>query len=140
MAMLELLLEAGLGPLADGQRKALVHIQAKLSETQQELEQLMLLGRTEAHSLTPAMHGLDLVRETWAIVVAIILGIPGALIGSRFNVASQLHLSAGTSSLTLAGLVSLIVTLFVMLIASGLGGWVGARYHEKVDRDVGATP
>jgi hypothetical protein len=73
-------------------------------------------------------------------VVGVTLGIPGALIGSRFNVASQLHLSASTNSLTLAGLVSLIVTLLVMLIASGLGGWVGARYHEKVDRDVGATP
>lgn len=76
----------------------------------------------------------------WAVVLAIIFGVLGAVLGSSFNVANQLHLSVSTGSLTLAGIVSLIVTLLVMLTASGLGGWVGARYHKSVDRDFGAAP
>lgn len=79
------------------------------------------------------MNGIGVV--VWTILMAVIMGILGALLGTKFNVASQLHLSINASSLTAAGLISLSVTLLVMLIASGLGGWLGARYHARIDRD-----
>ena len=79
-------------------------------------------------------NGLGVV--VWTILMTIILGVLGAVLGSRFNVASQLHLNIDTSSLTLAGLISLAVTLAVMLVAAGIGGALGARYHARIDRSV----
>lgn len=70
----------------------------------------------------------------WTILMVIILGILGALLGSKFNVASQLHLDVNVSSLTTGGLISLAVTLLVMLISSGLGGALGAHYHKRIDQ------
>ena len=75
----------------------------------------------------------------WTVLVALVLGILGAIFGSRFNVTDQLHLGVSPSSLTLPGVVSLIVTLVIMLGASALGGWRGSHYHRRVDRDVAAS-
>jgi hypothetical protein len=82
-----------------------------------------------------AKNGLGVV--IWTVVVAIVLGIAGAALGNRFNVASQLHLKIDTGTLTTAGLVSLAVTLLVMLAAALLGGVTGERYHRNIDRDAG---
>ena len=73
----------------------------------------------------------------WAVLFAIILGALGALLGSRFNVSSQLHLNVSLSSLSTAGLISLALTLLVTLVAAGLGGWLGGHYHKRVDRAAG---
>jgi len=75
----------------------------------------------------------------WTIVVAIILGILGAVLGSKYNIGSQLHLSINGSTLTVAGVVSLVVTLVVMLLAAILGGTLGVRYHQRIDRDIVGT-
>jgi len=72
----------------------------------------------------------------WTIIVAIVLGIAGAIFGSKFNVAGQLNLKIDTGTLTTAGLVSLVVTLLVMLISSMIGGQMGARYHRRIDQAV----
>lgn len=71
----------------------------------------------------------------WTVLVALCLGILGAIFGSRFNLADQLHLAVSPSSLTVAGVVSLVVTLLIMLGASALGGLLGGFYHRRVDRD-----
>jgi len=76
----------------------------------------------------------------WTIVVAIVLGIIGAILGSKFNVTSQLHLNVDRTTLTAGGAISLVVTLVVMLIASMLGGLLGERYHRAIDREVGVLP
>lgn len=76
----------------------------------------------------------------WTIVIAIILAIVGAVLGTKFNVASQLHLNINGGSLTLAGVISLAVTLAVMLLASALGGMLGTRYHRSIDREAGIIP
>ncbi len=73
----------------------------------------------------------------WTVVVAIILGILGGIFGTRFNVASQIHLGLSSSTLTTAGIISLVITLVVMLLGSTLGGMTGARYHNRIDRQVG---
>jgi hypothetical protein len=74
----------------------------------------------------------------WTIVVAIILGAAGAILGSSFNVASQLHLKIDTATLTTAGGISLAVTLVVMLLGAILGGMLGERYHRAIDQDAEA--
>lgn len=81
-------------------------------------------------------NGLGVVL--WTILVTLILAIVGAVLGNRFNVASQLNLQVDAGMLTTAGLISLAVTLLVMLLASALGGTMGERYHRAIDRDTGA--
>ena len=61
LGYLTMLLEGELGSLAAAQRRALLQIQSKLTETQSELEQLVLEGRLETDR--PAMRRLDLVQE-----------------------------------------------------------------------------
>jgi hypothetical protein len=73
----------------------------------------------------------------WTVVVGIILGILGAVLGSKFDVARQLHLHIDTGTLTAAGLISLAVTLIVILLAAALGGSLGERYHRDIDQEVG---
>lgn len=73
----------------------------------------------------------------WTIVVGIILGILGAILGNKFDVAKQLHLHIDTGTLTTTGLISLAVTLVVMVIAAVLGGSLGERYQRQIDREAG---
>lgn len=73
----------------------------------------------------------------WTVVIGIILGILGAILGNKFDVAKQLHLHIDTRTLTATGLISLAVTLIVILLASALGGSLGERYHRGIDREAG---
>jgi hypothetical protein len=75
----------------------------------------------------------------WTIIVAVALSIIGAVLGSSFNVASQLHLKIDATSLTTAGVVSLIIALVVMTAAAVFGGALGERYHRVIDRDAGVV-
>jgi hypothetical protein len=74
----------------------------------------------------------------WTIIVAILLGIAGAIAGTSFNVASQIHLKVDWATLTAAGAISIAVTLVVMLLGAVLGGIMGERYHRPIDRDAEA--
>lgn len=73
----------------------------------------------------------------WTVVVGIVLGILGAILGNKFDVAKQLHLHIDMNTLTATGLISLGVTLVVILLAAALGGLLGERYHRTIDRDAG---
>ena len=74
----------------------------------------------------------------WGIIVAIILGLVGAVAGTQANVISQLgsvpNLPFSPSTITLAGIVSAVLAIIVMLIGALLGGLAGMRYHRRVDR------
>lgn len=83
------------------------------------------------------VNGLGVVM--WTVIVAILLSIAGAVLNNRFQVAQQLHLGISLQNLTIAGVISGLVTLIVMLIGAGLGGMLGAFYHRRVDRDLGAV-
>jgi hypothetical protein len=73
----------------------------------------------------------------WTIIAGVSLGIAGASIGMRFNVASQLHVTIDRATLTVGGGISLAVALLIMLLAALVGGILGARYHCAIDRDIG---
>ena len=74
----------------------------------------------------------------WAIVVAIVIGVLGAVAGSEFNVLSQLNgfprLPVGEGTLTTAGIITLVAVLVISLVGAILGGLAGMRFHRKVDR------
>ncbi|HEX6508424.1 MAG TPA: Yip1 family protein [Chloroflexota bacterium] len=80
-----------------------------------------------------AKNGLGVVL--WTVIVATILGAAGAMLHTRLHVASQLHLSSGHSTLTVAGIAALVVALAIMLLGAVLGGKVGEQYHRRIDRD-----
>jgi len=75
----------------------------------------------------------------WAvgIVIAIALAVLGAILGSEYNVLSQLNLPRipiDEGSLKIGGIIALAAAILLPLIASILGGKAGERYHKKVDR------
>lgn len=82
-----------------------------------------------------AKNGIGVV--VWTIIVAAVLGAGGTALGTRFNVASQLHLKLNSGTMTTAGLLALVVAIVVMLLGAVLGGVMGERYHRKIDRDAG---
>jgi hypothetical protein len=73
----------------------------------------------------------------WTVVAGIVLGILGAILGNKFDVAKQLHLHVDAGTLTATGLISLAITLIVMLLAAAVGGMLGERYHRSIDREAG---
>jgi MFS family permease len=75
----------------------------------------------------------------WVIglLVVIALAVAGLVLGSQYNVLSQLNLpripiDEGTA--TTAGIITLVAILVVTLIGAVLGGKLGDRYHRKIDR------
>ena len=74
----------------------------------------------------------------WLIGVAltVILAVAGVVLGAQFNVLAQLNLPTiplDPGSLTIGGLIALVVILAVTLLAAMAGGKAGTRYHRKVD-------
>ena len=71
------------------------------------------------------------------LLVAVLLGIAGAVLGSQYNVLSQLNLPSlpiSGDTLTTAGIIALVAVLVATLAGAILGGKLGTRYHRKVDR------
>ena len=62
----------------------------------------------------------------------------GAILGSEFNVLSQLNfqpqIPIDEGSLATGGIIALVAILVGTAIAAVLGGKAGERYHRKVDR------
>jgi hypothetical protein len=85
-----------------------------------------------------AKNGIGVV--IWTIIVAAVLGAGGTALGTRFNVASQLHLKLDSGTMTAAGLLALAVGIVVTLLGAVLGGFLGERYHRKIDADAGVMP
>jgi hypothetical protein len=88
------------------------------------------------------MSRFDGIRQgvaVWLIglLVVVVLAIAGAVLGSKYNVLSQLNLpripvDEGTA--TTAGIIALVAVLVVTLLGAVLGGKLGERFHRKVDR------
>jgi len=75
----------------------------------------------------------------WGVIVTVVLGIIGALAGSKLKAAAQLNsmpslgLSNGSITTT-AGIVAAAAVAVVSLAGAILGGLAGMRFHRKVDR------
>jgi hypothetical protein len=88
------------------------------------------------------MARFDGVRQgvaVWVIglLVVVALAVLGAVLGSQYNVLSQLNLPripVDEGAATTAGIVALVAVLVVTLLGAVLGGKLGERFHRKVDR------
>jgi hypothetical protein len=75
----------------------------------------------------------------WVIglIITVAIAAAGWILGDKYNVLDQLNLPripADAGDLTTGGLIALGAILLGTLIAAILGGKVGQRYHNKVDR------
>lgn len=72
----------------------------------------------------------------WAIVIAIIATIIGAIAGSQMGALSNFNAvpNMDQSMMTTAGILTLVGLLLVTLGGAILGGLAGMRFHRKVDR------
>lgn len=74
----------------------------------------------------------------WAIVIAIVVGIIGAIAGSQFNILATLNgfprIPINEGSLSTLGIVTAILVVIAALVGAILGGMAGMRYHRRVDR------
>jgi len=73
----------------------------------------------------------------WAIIAAVILGVLGAVAGSKYNVMDQVRLPSmgvSTDRFTWAGVLAVVVLAVVALLGAILGGLAGMRFHRRVDK------
>jgi hypothetical protein len=83
--------------------------------------------------------GLRQGLAVWIIglLVIALLAVAGAVLGSQYNVLSQLNLPSiplSGDTLTTGGIIAGIAALLVTLLGAVLGGKLGERFHRKVDR------
>jgi hypothetical protein len=75
----------------------------------------------------------------WVIglAVALLTALAGVILGAQFNVLSQVgslpSVPLTASSLTIGGVITLLVVLAGTLLAAMAGGKAGTRYHRRVD-------
>ncbi len=73
----------------------------------------------------------------WGIVVELIVAGLAAVAGSEYNVLESLNLPrlpVDSGALTTGGIIALVASLAVSLLAAIFGGKAGERFHKKVDR------
>jgi hypothetical protein len=71
------------------------------------------------------------------VVVTLVLAAAAAILGSQYNVLSQLNLPSlpvGSDTMTTGGIIAAVVVVLGSLLAAIVGGKAGERYHRKVDR------
>jgi hypothetical protein len=73
----------------------------------------------------------------WGLIAAVAVALLALIGGSKYNLLDALNLPripVDSGSLTTAGLIALIASLVVTLLAGIAGGKAGERFHRKVDR------
>jgi hypothetical protein len=74
----------------------------------------------------------------WALIVAVVLAIVGAIAGSQFNILADLNsfprIPINEGDLALGSIITAIAIAIVSLGGAILGGLAGMRYHRKVDK------
>jgi hypothetical protein len=74
----------------------------------------------------------------WALIVAVVLAIVGAIAGSQFNILANLNsfprIPINEGDLALGSIITAIAIAIVSLGGAILGGLAGMRYHRKVDK------
>ena len=75
----------------------------------------------------------------WALIIAVVVAILGALAGTQFNLLANLNtfprIPINEGDLTTVGVITAIAVALVALIGAILGGLAGMRYHRRVDKE-----
>jgi amino acid transporter len=75
----------------------------------------------------------------WALIIAVVVAILGAVAGSQFNLLANLNgfprIPVNEGDLTTAGIITAIAVALLALIGAILGGLAGMAYHRRVDRE-----
>jgi hypothetical protein len=74
----------------------------------------------------------------WALVIAVIVAVLGAVAGSKYNILAQLNsfprIPVSEGTLTTGGIIAAIAVVVASLVGALLGGLAGMRFHRRVDR------
>jgi hypothetical protein len=73
----------------------------------------------------------------WGLIAAVAVALLAVIGGSKYNLLDALNLPripVDSGSLTTAGLIALMGSLVITLLAGIAGGKAGERFHRKVDR------
>jgi hypothetical protein len=74
----------------------------------------------------------------WAIVIAVLVAVAGAALGSKFDILDKVggfpRLPFGGGDVTTGGIIALIIAVVAALVGAILGGLAGMRFHRKVDK------
>ena len=74
----------------------------------------------------------------WALIIAVVLAVVGAIAGNQFNVLADLNsfprIPINEGDLAASSIITVIAIALVSLGGAVLGGVMGMRYHRKVDR------
>ena len=74
----------------------------------------------------------------WALIVAVVLAIVGAVAGNQFNVLAEVNsfprIPVNEGDLAASSIIAVIAIAIVSLGGAVLGGITGMRYHRKVDK------
>jgi hypothetical protein len=75
----------------------------------------------------------------WALIIAVVVAILGAVAGSQFNLLANLNgfprIPVNEGDLTTAGIITAIAVALLALIGAILGGLAGMAYHRRVDKE-----
>jgi hypothetical protein len=78
----------------------------------------------------------------WAVIIAIVLAILGAIAGSEYNLFGDLSLPRipiDEGTLGIGGLITLVAMVLGSLLAAIAGGKAGESYHRRVDAAAAGT-
>lgn len=74
----------------------------------------------------------------WALVIAIVVAVLGAIAGNEYNILSKLNsfprIPVNEGDLTTGGIVTLLAVAVSSLAGAILGGLAGMRFHRNVDK------
>jgi hypothetical protein len=74
----------------------------------------------------------------WAVVIAIVVAVLGAVAGSKYNVLANLNsfprIPVNEGTLSAGGIIALLAVALASLVGAILGGLAGMHFHRKVDK------
>jgi hypothetical protein len=74
----------------------------------------------------------------WAIVIAVLVAVTGALLGEKFDVLARLggfpRLPINGGDMTTSGIIAVVIAVVATLLGAILGGLAGMRFHRNVDK------
>jgi amino acid transporter len=74
----------------------------------------------------------------WAVAIAVVVAIVGAIAGSQFNILANLNsfprIPINEGDVTTGGIITAVLLAVASLVGALLGGVAGMRFHRKVDR------